>query len=210
MSVSKWVAAMSIAAIATLGAPSGASADWLFTPYIGGNFGGSANFGDFDEFDDEVERRVTYGAALGWMGAGIAGFEIDFGYSPNFFENTLGSVDFDWGESNVTTLMGNVVVGAPIGGQRGPGLRAYGAAGLGLIRASATGSTFFDDLDTNDVGFNIGGGVHGFFNDNVGLRGDIRYLRSLQDNEPDGSLDVGLSNFDFWRATVGVTFRFGN
>ena len=210
MSVSRVIAAMSVAAITIVAVPSRASADWLFTPYIGGNFGGSANFGDFDEFDDEFERRVTYGAALGWMGAGIAGFEFDFGYSPNFFENTLGSATFDWGESNVTTLMGNVVLGAPIGGQRGPGFRPYGTAGLGLIRASASGSTFFDDLDTNDFGLNIGGGVHGFFNDNVGLRGDLRYLRSLQDNEPDGNLDVGLSDFEFWRATVGVTFRFGN
>jgi opacity protein-like surface antigen len=78
------------------------------------------------------------------------------------------------------------------------------------VAAVTTGSNFFDALDTNDFGFNIGGGVHGFFNDNVGLRGDIRYLRSLQDNEPDGDLDVGLSDFDFWRATVGVTLRFGN
>ena len=123
MSVSKVIAAICVASVTIVVVPSRASADWLFTPFIGGNFGGSANFGDFDEFDDEFERRVTYGAALGWMGAGIAGFEFDFGYSPNFFENTLGSADFDWGESNVTTLMGNIVLGAPIGGQRGPGFR---------------------------------------------------------------------------------------
>jgi opacity protein-like surface antigen len=210
MSVSKVMAAMSVAALILVAVPGRASADWLFTPYIGSSFGGSANFGDFDEFNDELERRVTYGAALGWMGAGIAGFEFDFGYSPNFFENTLGSADFDWGESNVTTLMGNVVLGAPIGGQTGPGVRPYATAGLGLIRTSATGSNFFDDLDTSDFGFNIGAGVHGFFNDNVGLRGDIRYARSLQDDAPDDDLDVGLSDFAFWRATVGVTFRFGN
>jgi opacity protein-like surface antigen len=210
MSVFKVIATISVAAVTIVAMPRRASADWLLTPYIGGNFGGSANFGDFNDFDDEFERRVTYGASLGWMGAGIAGFEIDFGRSPNFFENTLGSADFDWGESNVTTFMGSVVLGAPVGGQSGPGFRPYAAAGLGLIRASATGSNFFDDLDTNDFGLNVGGGVHGFFNDNVGLRGDIRYLRSLQDNEPDDELDVGLSDFRFWRATVGVTFRFGN
>ena len=210
MFLSKVIAVTGVAAVTIVAVPNRATADWLLTPYIGGNFGGSASFSEVDEFDDEFERRVTYGASLGWMGNGIAGFEVDFGYSPNFFENTLGSRDFDWGESNVTTLMGNIVLGAPIGGQLGPGVRPYGTAGLGLIRASASGSNFFDDLDTNDIGFNIGGGVHGFFNDNVGLRGDIRYLRSLQDSEPDGALDVGLSNFKFWRATVGVTFRFGN
>jgi hypothetical protein len=31
----------------------------------------------------------------------------------------------------------------------------------------------------------------------------------LQDNESDDDLDLGLSNFDFWRATVGLTIRFG-
>ena len=48
----------------------------------------------------------------------------------------------------------------------------------------------------------------GFFTDNIGLRGDVRYFRSLQDNEPDDEFDVALSDFRFWRGTVGVTFRF--
>ena len=55
------------------------------------------------------------------MGAGIFGFEVDFGYAPNFFESTEGDGDFDYGDSNVTTLMGNVVLGIPIGGQTRPG-----------------------------------------------------------------------------------------
>ncbi len=187
--------------------PASASADWLFTPYLGANFGGNAVFSDFNDFDDEFERRVDFGASLGWMGAGIIGAELDFGYSPNFFEDTVGTANFEFGDSNVTTLMGNLLVGAPFGGQTGPGFRPYGSGGLGLIRSQISGMTLFNDLDTNDVGVNVGGGVHGFFSDNVGLRGDLRYFRSLQDNEPDGNLDLGLSGFDFWRGTVGVTFR---
>jgi opacity protein-like surface antigen len=200
---------LTLAGFAVAAAPSRASADWLFTPFLGANFGGNANFGDFNDFDDEFERRVDFGASLGWMGNGIAGFEVDFGWSPNFFENTAGTGDFDFGDSNVTTLMANLVVGAPIGGQSGPGIRPYGSAGLGLIRSHVDGGGLFDDLDSNDLGFNIGGGVHGFFNDNIGIRGDLRYFRSLQDNEPDDEFDLALSDFDFWRATVGVTFRFG-
>jgi opacity protein-like surface antigen len=188
--------------------PASASADWLFTPFIGANFGGNANFGDFDDFDDEFERRVDFGASLAWMGEGIVGFEVDFGYSPNFFQNTAGDANFEFGDSNVTTLMANVLVGAPIGGQTGPGFRPYASGGLGLIRSHVSGgTTFFNDLTTNDFGMNIGGGVQGFFNDNIGIRGDIRYFRSLQDNEPDNEFDLGLSDFDFWRGTVGVTFR---
>jgi hypothetical protein len=45
----------------------------------------------------------------------------------------------------------------------------------------------------------------------VGLRGDLRYFRLLQDNQPAvNNLDLGLADFNFWRATIGVTFRFGN
>jgi opacity protein-like surface antigen len=185
--------------------PATASAqNWFFTPFVGANFGGNASFGDFDNFDDEVERRVDFGATFGWNPS-VVGFEIDFGYSPNFFEDTAGDRNFDFGDSNVTTLMANVHLTTP---NRGQGVRPYGSGGLGVIRSRVTsGGNLFDDVSTNDFGINAGGGVEGNFNQNIGIRGDIRYFRSLQDNEPDGELDLGLSNFDFWRGTVGVTFR---
>ena len=209
MSMQKLFLSTAIAGLVLVAAPTRASADWLFTPFIGANFGGAANFGDFDDFDDEAERRVDFGASLGWMGAGIVGFEADFGWSPNFFENTVGPGNFEFGDSNVTTLMANVLVGVPVGGQTGFGVRPYGSGGLGLIRSHISGGDFFDDLNSNHLGLNVGGGVHGFFNDNLGLRGDIRYFRSLQDDEPDDEVDLALSDFDFWRATVGLTIRFG-
>jgi opacity protein-like surface antigen len=209
MSVRKLFLSATLAAIVVGATPGRASADWLFTPYLGGVFGGKANFGDFNNFDDEFERRVTFGGSLGWMGNGIVGAEVDFGFTPNFFENTTGDGDFAFGDSNVTTLMGNLILGAPIGGQSGPGLRPYASGGVGLMRTKVDGGELFDDLDTNDLGFNVGAGVHGFFSDNVGIRGDIRYFRSLQDNEPDDEFDLAVSDFDFWRATVGITFRFG-
>ena len=64
------------------------------------------------------------------------------------------------------------------------------------------------DVANNDFGVNVGAGVIGFFNDHVGLRGDIRYFRSLQDPEEDNEFDIDFGTFDFWRGTVGVTFRF--
>jgi opacity protein-like surface antigen len=184
--------------------PATASAQsWFFSPFIGANFGGNASFGEFDDFDDEFERRVDFGATLGWNPS-VVGFEIDLGWSPNFFENTSGNANFEFGDSNVTTLMGNLLFSAP----PGTGIRPYGSAGLGLIRSRiSSAGDLFNDLTTNDFGINIGGGVNGQFNDNVGIRGDLRYFRSLQDNEADGEFDLGLSNFDFWRGTVGVTFR---
>jgi opacity protein-like surface antigen len=172
--------------LALVGLASPASADWLFTPYLGVTFGGSANFGNVGDFDDNFERKVTYGVNAAWMGAGAVGFEVDFGTTPNFFQSTSGPGDFDWGDNNVTTLMANLIVGAPIGGQSGVGFRPYASAGVGLLRTSVGDTTLFDGLSTNDLGFNVGAGAHAFFNDNVGLRGDVRYFRGL----------------------TGVTFRF--
>jgi opacity protein-like surface antigen len=194
--------------LALLSAATPARADVLFIPYIGATFGGNADFGDVGSFDDNFERKVTFGGALTWMGAGIIGLEVDFGTTPNFFENTTGDSDFDFGDTNVTTLMGNLIIGVPIGGTSGPGVRPYASGGLGLLRSSISAGGLFDDLSRNELGVNVGGGAHFFFSDNIGIRGDIRYFRSLQDDEGE-LLDLGLANFRFWRSTVGVTFRFG-
>jgi opacity protein-like surface antigen len=191
-----------------LGVATPASADWMFTPYLGVTFGGAANFGDVGDLEDNFEKKMTYGGSLTWMGAGIVGFEVDFGTTPNFFENTTGEGDFEFGDSNVTTLMGNLIVGAPIGGQSGVGVRPYGSAGIGLLRSNVSLGGLVDDLSTNELGLNLGAGAHVFFNDNVGLRGDIRYFRGLQSGDDDG-VDFDLEDFDFWRGTIGVTFRFG-
>ena len=194
--------------IGAAAAPQKASADWLFTPFVGLNWGGTASFSDAADFEDEFEQKGNFGASLAYMGGGIAGFEIDFGYSPNFFQNTSGDGDFEFGDSNVTTLMANLTVGAPVGGQSGMGIRPYASGGVGIIKSRVDDAEQFFNVDSTDWGFNVGAGIAGFFTDNIGLRGDLRYFRSLQDNEPDDEFDVALSDFRFWRGTVGVTFRF--
>ena len=206
MSLRKWFVAASFVTFAAAAAPTQASADWLFTPYLGATFGGSANIGTGGEdFDDEFERKVNYGASLAWVGDGAVGFEVDFGYSPNFFRVSTDDDDFDLiGDGNVTTLMANLVLGAPMGT-----VRPYASGGVGLIKSKVDDAgQFLGEIDNNDFGFNVGAGVTGFMNDNVGIRGDVRYFRSLRDNEPDDEFDVSLSDFHFWRGTVGVTFKF--
>jgi len=199
-----------LAFMVSAAAPARASADWLFTPFIGLNWGSSVTFNDeFGDIDDEFEKRGTFGASLAWMGGGIAGFEIDFGYTPNFFELTEGSEDFDYGDNNLTTLMANLTLGAPIGGQQGAGIRPYVSGGVGIIRSRIGDAEDLFDVTSSDWGFNAGAGVAGFFSDNVGLRGDVRYFRSLDDIEDaDDDLDISLGDLRFWRGTVGITFRF--
>ena len=191
------------------GAATPASADWLLTPYLGVTFGGNANFGNVGDFEDNFEKRVTFGGSAAWMGAGIIGFEVDLSTTPNFFQNTTGSGNFDYGDGYLASFMGNLIVGAPIGGQTGVGVRPYGTAGIGLLRSSIDGGGLFDHVSSSDLGFNAGAGVHVFFTDNVGIRGDLRYFRTFQ-RDDNADLGFDLEDFDFWRGTVGVTFRFGH
>ena len=183
-------------------APAKASADWLFTPFIGGTFGGSAELPDRDgPFKYEFNRKLTYGASLAGLGGGIAGFEIDFGYSPNFFERDPESFNLI-GDGNVTTLMANFMLSG-----KGP-VRPYVVAGAGLIKTRVDDvDQFLTEFDDNNFGFDVGAGVIGLFSDNVGLRGDIRYFRSFSEIDPSEPV-LKLGDFKFWRGTAGVTFRF--
>jgi opacity protein-like surface antigen len=172
-----------------------ARADWLLTPFAGATFGA-----------DSEKQNLTYGGSLAYMGASVFGFEVDFGYSPEFFEPDDDDIDLI-DNSNVTTLMANAVVGVPIGGSEAQ-VRPYVVGGVGLLRSAVTGAGDLFDVSNNDFGFDVGGGLYVFFNEHVGLRGDVRYFRSLQDPDEDDEFDVAVGNFDFWRGTGGVTFRF--
>jgi opacity protein-like surface antigen len=186
-----------VAALALLCAPRAASADWLLTPFIG-----AAMEGDVDG------QRPTYGVSLGYMGAGVFGIEFDLGYTPEFLD--VDFLDLDIADTNVTTAMANLIIGIPIGGTSGGGIRPYVSAGGGLMRTRLDVVADLFNVDANDFGVNVGGGVFAFFNDSVGIRGDVRYFRSLADLAAEDifGLDLDFGNFDFWRATGGVTIRF--
>jgi opacity protein-like surface antigen len=190
----KWAV---IAALTLACSPAAASADWLFTPNIGAGFGGSTS-----------GEHLTYGASIGFMGAGVFGFEADLAYTPEFFEGDDDDPDlFNTGDSNITTLMGNVLIGVPIGGQTGGGVRPYFAGGAGLMQTRVEDADALFEVDNNDFGINLGGGVMGFMTDNVGFRGDLRYFRAFGEDTRNDQIDLDLSDFDYWRGTVGVTFR---
>jgi hypothetical protein len=204
MSLRKVIIAAAVVLSASAAAPSNASADWLLTPFLGSTFGGNADVNSVSggSFSDDFEQKINYGASLAWMGGGVLGFEVDFGYSPNFFGVSTSSPGFDLiGDGNVTTAMGNIVVGAPLGG-----VRPYASGGIGLISSRVdNASQFVTNATSNDLGMDAGGGVM-FLGGNVGVRGDLRYFRSL--NNGSNAVDLSLGSFRFWRGSVGVTFKF--
>ena len=210
MFVRKYLLTATIAAVTFAAAPRTASADWVLTPFVGWNFGSSAdvNGSGGTALSNKFEKKIDYGASLASMGAGAVGFELDFGYSPNFFETNTTASGFQFtNTSNVTTLMGNLIVGAPIGGHGGS-VRPYGLVGVGLLRTKLQdiGQTF--DINTkNDFGLDVGGGVMGFFSQNVGLRGDLRYFRGFRGSS-DTATGLELGDFKFWRGSIGLSLKF--
>ena len=196
-----------LAALVTMLAPAAASADWLFTPNVGLAFNG--NPGGLGGVNPDVRtgsEHLSYGATIGWMGAGILGWEADFAYTPEFFEGNDDDVDlFD--SSNVTTFMVNAIIGIPVGGSTGGGFRPYFSGGIGLMQTHVTEAVSLFKVDNSEFGVNLGGGAMIFVSDHVGLRGDLRYFRQLSDPDEDNEFDIAFGDLDYWRATAGLTFR---
>ncbi len=210
---------MMLTALLAVLTASPARADWLLTPYIGGVFGGAANQFTFDDTDDEFEQRMNVGVSVGFYTGGILGFEFDYGVAPNFFQFTGGTNDFDLFDldSSVQTLMGNVVLAVPVGGSGGA-FRPYVSGGLGTIRTQLRSETdVFDEITSNDTGYNFGAGAHLLAAGRVGLRADVRYFRGFEAIDDEDPVDNPLFDqpfaqevFNFWRGTIGITFRFGS
>ncbi len=212
MTFRKLLVISAMSALLCAAAPRSASADWVLTPFLGWNFNGSADVHNNTagvSFNNKFEHKLDYGLSLANMGAGIIGFEVDFGYSPNFFETgtaTNNAFNFT-NDSNVTTLTGNVIVGAPLGGHGGS-IRPYAVGGVGLIRSNVQDvAQAFDVSSKNDFGLDVGAGVMGFVSQNVGFRGEVRYFRGFRGSS-DNVTTLGLSDFNFWRGSVGVSFKF--
>ena len=210
MQARKWLLSAAVVAAAAIAAPRTASADWVVTPFVGWNAGGSANVNGSDGSTTatKFEHKIDYGVSLSSMGKGAIGGEIDFGYSPNFFATNTNNNGFQFtNNSNVTTLTGNVIVGVPVGGH-GAQIRPYAVGGVGLIRTNVQNAAgLFDVNSKNDFGFDVGAGAMGFFNQNVGLRGDLRYFRGFRGSSTT-TTGLALSDFRFWRASLGVSFKF--
>jgi opacity protein-like surface antigen len=182
-----------------------ASAEWLFTPYAGLNWGGTARFNDAIQFyDDEFKPRMAFGGAVTWTTGSALSFEFDFGFLPQFFADRTADDFFEWGDSRVMTFMGNVNY-SPISFK---GMRPYASGGAGLINTRIKDPLDAYTVTSSDFGVNAGGGVTFPITDTLAIRGDARYFRILQENLPAQTEDVALGKFYFWRTTVGLTLRF--
>ena len=187
--------------IIIIGAPSAARADGFFTPFLGLTFGGSTGVTDHDLLKDK--SRFVGGFAIGGMVKGVMGLEFDFGYAPNFY-----GLSSTVKQTNVMTAMGNLIVGIPIGGTRGAGVRPYISGGVGVIRRDFDFGPGLIGIQNTDFGFDLGIGLNIYVGDHFGLRGDVRHFRTAKSDGVLNGADFGPDAFNFTRATAGIVVRF--
>jgi opacity protein-like surface antigen len=177
---------------AVLAAASAAAAgDFVVTGNAGGAFGGKTD-----------DTRFTWGVDLSSFGNDVFGWELSFSQAPDFFGGPDTPLVPD---NNLTTLMANLLANKRFGDGWS---RLYAAGGIGLIQSHIDETQQLLEVDSNEFGFNVGGGVVLALSDRLGLRGDLRYFRAITDPEPDDEFDVDLGSLDFWRASAGLSINF--
>jgi opacity protein-like surface antigen len=189
---------LTFAVVILAGAAAPARADGFITPFYGFNFGGdSANCPTFSGCED---KRKNFGVSFGTMGP-VLGFEEDLSFAKDFYGAVPGV------DNSIFTLMSNLLIGVG----RGP-VQPYVLVGAGLVRSHTAITLAQFEASNNSLGYDIGGGVNAFVTARVGIRGDVRHIHTLQDLDIlifDAASQVFVSQkLDFWRASVGVAFRF--
>jgi hypothetical protein len=81
-------------------------------------------------------------------------------------------------------------------------IRSYIVVGVGLVRPRV--SLKQTSVDSHVIGYDLGGGVNGFFTKHVGIRRDVRPFHTFQD------VNVLLvsGKLGFWRASLGLALKF--
>ena len=188
---------MAAAALLAILPAANASAQGIISPFIGSTFNGPALA--CASITGCEEGSTTFGVGLGTLG-GFFGFELDLGYTKAF----LGEIDEE-DTSSMLTVMGNLIVGPKIGP-----VQPYGVGGLGMLKLSVESSisSLLEDSETK-LAWDLGGGIIIFFGEHVGVRGDLRHFRTLQDFDFLPLLSVGDgAKIDFNRASAAVVFKF--
>jgi hypothetical protein len=184
---------------ALLATPVNASAELFAVPFMGVKFGGSTSIVDLEFAADKT--KFTLGGAIMNIDEGLFGYEASFGYVLGYFD----------GDKNYVAT-GNFVVDGTASAiflvpprLTGYGLRPYAQAGAGLVHAQVVDDFRVFQVRRTMPVVTVGAGAVGLFTNNVGLRFDVRYFRSLTTD--DGSLRTVGRRISFSRFTVGLFLR---
>lgn len=184
-------ALLAVAIVIVAARPS--AAQGFISPFFGYNFSGDAGCPEVTGCED---KHANYGVAVGALGS-VVGFEAELGYTNDFFGASSNQ------STKVLTVMGNVMIAPKLGP-----IQPYGLGGLGLMRTSIESAGA--DEDQNQFGWDVGGGVIGFFNAHIGVRGDVRYFHAFEilDFSRFPNLPIRETKLDFGRISIAMVFKF--
>ncbi|MBY0497802.1 MAG: hypothetical protein K2Y23_26635 [Cyanobacteria bacterium] len=172
-------------------------------PFAGMKFGGSTSIVDLELASGK--KKLVLGIAARTVDDGIIGYEVEFANIAGFFGNAEEAAIRPLVKSGnyVNDLTGSVVLSLPPG-FTGGGLRPYAVIGGGLIHAQS--EDFFDVLPVRRTvaALNLGVGAIGMITNNVGVRFDLRHLRSLASDPPTGGVGYQIA---YSRFTIGLLLR---
>jgi opacity protein-like surface antigen len=171
---------------------------WFLAGSLGSTFGEAAD-----------EAHLNLGGSLGYLWRRTLGFEFNADFAPDL---ALAPVDLN--DSQVGTYMLNAIAAVPIG--EDAAVQPFLSGGIGAVTLRSDDDEVppgAPGLDDNRFGFNIGGGLMAF-RERWGFRADIRFYRAVLDESEEGPIDgfdrqgnLLLPNLDFWRANIGVAYR---
>ena len=192
---------------------------WIASAFVGSNFG-SGRTDNLTGLDvDSSSTSINFGGQAAYLWGGYVGAEALVDFAPSFAITNLLFQD----NPSINTYMANGIVAAPIGSE--DRFLPYFSGGVGAVQmrstifaidpATASGPALATlTADGSRFGGNVGGGIMGF-SGSWGFRGDLRYYKTSVDNNIDLT-DFGngnvftqsvLSGLAFWKANVGVAFR---
>jgi hypothetical protein len=179
---------------------------WTAAGFVGSNFGARAD-----------SASVNFGGQIAYLYRGAIGGEFLADFAPHFRLNNVLLAD----NPMVNSYMFNIIGAVPLGGEAH--VQPYVSGGLGGIQLRSDmltfstvpgGVTTTTTANQTRFGGNIGAGIAAFAG-NVGIRGDVRYFRAFTNNDVTTTATTPadvfaqnlLSGLDFWRANIGVAFR---
>ncbi len=177
-----------------------AAAEWQIKPFVAVTGGGDNTFVDLEKAASRP--HFAFGVSGVLLGE-VVGVEADVSRTPRFFERGVQKLVVD---SNVTTLVGNVVLAFPRRLTEYT-LRPYFVGGAGMLHVHADDALGALRIARNLAAIDVGGGVTGFLTRRIGLSWDVRYFRSVNGAETSG-VSFGPEQLSFWRANMAMVIRY--
>lgn len=191
------------ASVLLVASPRAARADFFVIPFAGMKFGGSTSIVDLESAAGN--NKLVLGVAALKIDNRVIGFEAEFGNIAGFFgnEEVAAIRPLVKPGSYVNDLTGSLVFSLPPGATGG-GLRPYAVVGGGLIHAETLDLIEVLQVRRTMPAINLGAGAIGLVTTNVGVRFDVRHLRSLSTDPPLGGAGRSIS---YTRFTIGLMLR---